>query len=40
MQALIEFKHFHPGHREKEIEKAVANAVRYLEDIQWEDGSW
>ncbi|KAI3495473.1 hypothetical protein L1887_37814 [Cichorium endivia] len=40
MQALIAFKHLHPGHREKEIERAIAKAVRYLEDTQWEDGSW
>ncbi|KAI3680965.1 hypothetical protein L6452_35745 [Arctium lappa] len=40
MQALIAFKRLHPGHRDKEIEISVANAVRYLEDTQWQDGSW
>ncbi|GKE17570.1 dammarenediol II synthase-like protein [Tanacetum coccineum] len=40
MQALIEFKRLHPGHREKEIDKSVTNAVRYLKNTQWQDGSW
>ncbi|PWA51081.1 squalene cyclase [Artemisia annua] len=38
--ALIEFRRLHLGHREKEIDKSVTNAVRYLENTQWQDGSW
>ncbi|XP_058208022.1 dammarenediol II synthase-like [Rhododendron vialii] len=40
IQALVTFKRLHPGHREKEIETSVAKAIRFLEEIQWLDGSW
>ncbi|KAI3824576.1 hypothetical protein L1987_06039 [Smallanthus sonchifolius] len=40
MQALIAFKQLHPGHRAKEIEHSVTKAVCYLENTQWNDGSW
>ncbi|KAK6124101.1 hypothetical protein DH2020_042186 [Rehmannia glutinosa] len=40
IQALISFKRLHPGHREKEIEISVANALRFVEQKQWPDGSW
>ncbi|KAK6150030.1 hypothetical protein DH2020_017555 [Rehmannia glutinosa] len=40
IQALISFKRLHPGHREKEIEISVANALRFIEERQWPDGSW
>ncbi|XP_058208036.1 dammarenediol II synthase-like isoform X4 [Rhododendron vialii] len=40
IQALVTFKRLHPGHREKEIETSVAKAIRFLEEIQWPDGSW
>ncbi|XP_058193552.1 dammarenediol II synthase-like [Rhododendron vialii] len=40
IQALLMFKHLHPGHREKEIEVSVAKAIRFLEGRQWPDGSW
>lgn len=40
IQALVMFKKSYPGHRKKEIEGAILNAVQYLEDIQMPDGSW
>lgn len=40
IQALVLFKKMYPGHRKKEIEHFVANAVRFLEDIQTPNGSW
>jgi beta-amyrin synthase len=40
IQALILFKKLYPGHRKKEIENFIANAVRFLEDTQLADGSW
>ncbi|XP_022951766.1 beta-amyrin synthase-like [Cucurbita moschata] len=40
IQALILFKKLHPGHRTKEIDNFIQNAVRYLHDIQMPDGSW
>nr|AUZ98404.1 beta-amyrin synthase [Trachyspermum ammi] len=40
IQAMVMFKKSYPGHRKKEIEGAITNAVRYLEDIQMPDGSW
>ncbi|CAL0335335.1 unnamed protein product [Lupinus luteus] len=38
--ALVLFKKLYPGHRKKEIENFIGNAVRFLEDTQTEDGSW
>ncbi|KAF8392761.1 hypothetical protein HHK36_020998 [Tetracentron sinense] len=40
IQGLVLFKKLYPGHRKKEIENFIANAVRFLEDIQMPDGSW
>ncbi|KAI5392257.1 hypothetical protein KIW84_076878 [Lathyrus oleraceus] len=40
IQALVLFKKLYPGHRKKEIENFIFNAVRFLEDTQTEDGSW
>ncbi|KAL1815652.1 hypothetical protein ACET3Z_018226 [Daucus carota] len=40
IQALVLFKKLYPAHRKKEINEFIANAVRYLEDIQMLDGSW
>ncbi|MCH85417.1 beta-amyrin synthase, partial [Trifolium medium] len=40
IQALVLFKKLYPGHRKKEIENFIANAVRFLEDTQTADGSW
>ncbi|GMI91956.1 beta-amyrin synthase [Hibiscus trionum] len=40
IHALVLFKKLYPGHRKKEIESFITNAVRYLEDIQMHDGSW
>jgi beta-amyrin synthase len=40
IQALVLFKKLYPGHRKKEIENFIANAVRFLEDTQTTDGSW
>ncbi|XP_065851692.1 isomultiflorenol synthase-like [Euphorbia lathyris] len=38
--ALILFKKLYPGHRKKEIEKFISNAVKYLEDVQTSEGGW
>ncbi|XP_060669413.1 beta-amyrin synthase-like [Ziziphus jujuba] len=40
IQALVLFNKLHQEHRKKEIEKFIANAVKFLEDIQLPDGSW
>ncbi|WCJ37174.1 Beta-amyrin synthase [Euphorbia peplus] len=40
IHALILFKKLYPGHRKKEIEKFISNAVQYLEDVQTSDGGW
>ncbi|XP_024182263.1 beta-amyrin synthase [Rosa chinensis] len=40
IQALVLFKKLHPGHRKKEIEHSITNAVRYVENMQMPDGSW
>ncbi|GER32705.1 amyrin synthase [Striga asiatica] len=40
VQALLTFKHMHPGHREEEIQLSVAKALHFLEEKQWPDGSW
>jgi squalene cyclase len=40
VQALVLFKKLYPGHRKKEVENCITNAVRYIESIQMFDGSW
>ncbi|GFS43140.1 camelliol C synthase 1 [Actinidia rufa] len=40
IEALVMFKHLHPGHREKEIDISIEKAIRFLEGRQWPDGSW
>ncbi|GKV26796.1 hypothetical protein SLEP1_g36031 [Rubroshorea leprosula] len=40
ISALVLFKKLNPGYRKKEIENFIANAVRFLENIQMPDGSW
>nr|WQY91010.1 OSC1 [Euphorbia humifusa] len=40
IHALILFKKLYPGHRKKEIESFIANAVEYLEDTQTSEGGW
>ncbi|CAI8583857.1 unnamed protein product [Vicia faba] len=40
IQALVLFKKLYPGHRKKEIENFILNAVGFLEDTQTDDGSW
>ncbi|KAL0010292.1 hypothetical protein SO802_005400 [Lithocarpus litseifolius] len=40
IQALVLFKKLYPGHRKKEIEDFITNAVRYIENMQMLDGSW
>ncbi|CAN1813901.1 Beta-amyrin synthase [Linum perenne] len=38
--ALIEFKKHYPGHRSKEIDKFIEDAVGYLEATQTHEGGW
>ncbi|XP_047252453.1 beta-amyrin synthase-like isoform X1 [Capsicum annuum] len=40
IQALPLFKKLYPGHRTKEIDNFIDNAVKYIEDVQKPDGSW
>ncbi|XP_024017926.1 beta-amyrin synthase [Morus notabilis] len=40
IQALVLFQRLYPGHRRKEIENFINNAIRYLEGKQLQDGSW
>ncbi|XP_027114474.2 beta-amyrin synthase-like isoform X1 [Coffea arabica] len=40
INALVMFQQLFPGHREKEIESFIANASKYLENVQMPDGSW
>jgi len=40
IQALVLFKKLYPGHRKKEIDNFITNAVRYLESIQTPEGGW
>ncbi|PSS01328.1 Taraxerol synthase [Actinidia chinensis var. chinensis] len=40
IQAFVLFMKLYPGHRKKEIEVFIVNALRFLEDIQMPDGSW
>ncbi|CAN1814915.1 Beta-amyrin synthase 2 [Linum perenne] len=38
--AMVEFRKIHPGHRRKEVNKFIENAVGYLEAIQTHEGGW
>jgi beta-amyrin synthase len=40
IEALVLFRKLNPGHRKKEIEDFIENAVQFLQDIQMADGSW
>ncbi|KAL3736986.1 hypothetical protein ACJRO7_025851 [Eucalyptus globulus] len=40
IHALVMFRKLYPGHRKKEIENFLVNAVQFLENIQNPDGSW
>ncbi|KAL8135110.1 beta-amyrin synthase 2-like [Apium graveolens] len=40
IEALTMFKKLYPGHRRREIEVFIENAVQYLENTQTPDGSW
>lgn len=40
IEVLTMFKKLYPGHRRREIEVFIENAVRYLENVQTPDGSW
>ncbi|KAI4331130.1 hypothetical protein MLD38_029347 [Melastoma candidum] len=40
IQAFVQFKELHPGHRRKEIDDFIEKAVGYIESIQMPDGSW
>ncbi|KAI4331134.1 hypothetical protein MLD38_029351 [Melastoma candidum] len=40
IQAFVQFKDLHPGHRRKEIDDFIVKAVGYIESIQMPDGSW
>ncbi|KAK8977581.1 hypothetical protein V6N11_013366 [Hibiscus sabdariffa] len=40
LQALVLLKKLYPGHREKEIENCIKKATKFIEDIQYPDGSW
>jgi cycloartenol synthase len=38
--ALLAFRRNHPGHREAEIDAAIARALRFVRSLQRPDGSW
>ena len=40
IQALVLFKKLYPGHRKKEIENFIINAVKFLENTQYPNGGW
>ncbi|KHG20397.1 Lupeol synthase [Gossypium arboreum] len=40
IQALVLFNKLYPGRREQEIEICIRKAAKYVEDIQYPDGSW
>ncbi|KAJ8768182.1 hypothetical protein K2173_021122 [Erythroxylum novogranatense] len=40
IQGLALFRKFHPSHRRKEIDAAIARGAEYIEDTQNPDGSW
>ncbi|KAE8709034.1 Lupeol synthase [Hibiscus syriacus] len=40
IQALLLFNKLYPRHRAKEIENSIKRATKFIEDIQYPDGSW
>ncbi|KAI9115663.1 hypothetical protein K1719_013332 [Acacia pycnantha] len=40
IQGLVLFKELYPTHRKKEVENFISKAIRYIKEIQTEDGSW
>lgn len=40
MQGLALFRKQYPQHRSKEIDRCIAKAIRYIENMQNPDGSW
>ncbi|KAK5826744.1 hypothetical protein PVK06_021673 [Gossypium arboreum] len=40
IQALAIFKKLYPGHRKIEIENCIRKAAKFIEDVQYPDGSW
>ncbi|KAK8503426.1 hypothetical protein V6N12_034821 [Hibiscus sabdariffa] len=40
IQALVLFKKLYPRHREREIENCIRNAAKFIEHVQYPDGSW
>ncbi|KAI4331129.1 hypothetical protein MLD38_029346 [Melastoma candidum] len=40
IQAFVQFKELHPGHKRKEIDNFIEKAVGYIESRQMPDGSW
>ncbi|KHG26534.1 Lupeol synthase [Gossypium arboreum] len=40
IQALVLFNKLYPEHRKKEIEICIRKAAKFIEDIQYSDGSW
>ncbi|KAA3478426.1 lupeol synthase-like isoform X2 [Gossypium australe] len=40
IQALVLFKKLYPEHRKNEIEICIRKAAKFIEDIQYSDGSW
>ncbi|GMJ14294.1 camelliol C synthase 1 [Hibiscus trionum] len=40
MQALVLAKKLYPEHRTEEIDNSIEKAAKFLEDVQYPDGSW
>ncbi|XP_074268305.1 beta-amyrin synthase-like [Silene latifolia] len=40
IEALVLFKKLYPGHRKEEIERFIAKGSKFIEDIQYPNGSW
>ncbi|XP_074268311.1 beta-amyrin synthase-like [Silene latifolia] len=40
IEALVLFQKLYPIHRKEEIEKSIAKASKFIEDIQYPNGSW